>query len=134
MLSSFEEAGEQLFTFLRYPVSQWKALRTTNALERINEEFRRRLGVEVDRTRCVLQSLVGTVDSEAVEATHHRPQFTRFSLLSNQTQRTSPVLARYPTQPMSAQSSWSSRGQRKNAVPGFDCCRGETGSESLPRR
>ena len=42
VLSSFEEAGDQLFTFLRYPASQWKALRTTNALERINEEFRRR--------------------------------------------------------------------------------------------
>ena len=39
---SFEEAGDQLFTFLRYPRAQWKALRTTNALERINEEFRRR--------------------------------------------------------------------------------------------
>ena len=25
-----------------FPQSQWKALRTTNALERINEEFRRR--------------------------------------------------------------------------------------------
>ncbi|MBX3026707.1 transposase [bacterium] len=34
--------GDRLFTFLRYPVAQWKALRTTNALERINEEFRRR--------------------------------------------------------------------------------------------
>ena len=33
---------ETLFTFLRFPASQWKALRTTNALERINEEFRRR--------------------------------------------------------------------------------------------
>lgn len=42
VLSSFEEAGDQLFTFLRYPPSQWKALRTTNALERINGEFRRR--------------------------------------------------------------------------------------------
>ncbi len=39
---SFEEAGDELFTFLRFPASQWKALRTTNALERINEEFRRR--------------------------------------------------------------------------------------------
>lgn len=42
VLTSFEEAGDHLFTFLRYPASQWKALRTTNALERINEEFRRR--------------------------------------------------------------------------------------------
>jgi len=39
---SFEEAGDQLFTFTGFPLSQWKALRTTNALERINEEFRRR--------------------------------------------------------------------------------------------
>ena len=39
--ASFEEAGDELFTFLRFPPSQWKALRTTNALERINGEFRR---------------------------------------------------------------------------------------------
>jgi len=42
VVASLEEAGEDLFTFLRYPSSQWKSLRTTNALERINEEFRRR--------------------------------------------------------------------------------------------
>lgn len=40
--TSVEEAGDQLWTFLRFPPTQWKALRTTNALERINEEFRRR--------------------------------------------------------------------------------------------
>lgn len=40
--ASFAEAGDQLFTFTSFPSSQWKALRTTNALERINEEFRRR--------------------------------------------------------------------------------------------
>jgi putative transposase len=40
--ASFEEAGDELFTFTAFPLSQWKALRTTNALERINEEFRRR--------------------------------------------------------------------------------------------
>src|SRR3954464_9158081 len=42
VVGSFEEAGDELFTFLQFPQSQWKALRTTNALERINEEFRRR--------------------------------------------------------------------------------------------
>ncbi len=42
VVSSFEEAGDELFTFLQFPQLQWKALRTTNALERINEEFRRR--------------------------------------------------------------------------------------------
>jgi len=42
VVRSLDEAGDDLFTFLRFPKSQWKALRTTNALERINEEFRRR--------------------------------------------------------------------------------------------
>lgn len=40
---SLEEAGMELLTFYRYPQSQWKALRTTNIIERINGEFRRRL-------------------------------------------------------------------------------------------
>ncbi len=42
VVESLKEAGDELFTFVRFPRSQWKALRTTNALERINEEFRRR--------------------------------------------------------------------------------------------
>ncbi|HOG29458.1 MAG TPA: transposase [Vicinamibacterales bacterium] len=37
-----EEAGEELLTFLRFPRTQWRALRTTNAPERFNEESRRR--------------------------------------------------------------------------------------------
>ena len=40
--ASLEEAGEELFTFLAVPPSQWQGLRTTNALERIHAEFRRR--------------------------------------------------------------------------------------------
>jgi putative transposase len=40
--ASLEEAGEDLLTFLTFPPSQWKGIRTTNALERINGEFRRR--------------------------------------------------------------------------------------------
>ena len=40
---SLEEAGKELLTFFRYPESQWKALRTTNAIERLNLEFRRRV-------------------------------------------------------------------------------------------
>ncbi len=38
---SLEEAGDRLFTFTRLDPSQWKAARTTNAIERLNEEFRR---------------------------------------------------------------------------------------------
>jgi transposase-like protein len=39
---SLEEAADDLFTFTAFPPAQWKALRTSNALERINGEFRRR--------------------------------------------------------------------------------------------
>lgn len=40
---SLEEAGEELLTFYRFPKEQWKSLRTTNIVERLNEEFRRRV-------------------------------------------------------------------------------------------
>jgi len=46
---SLEEAGERLFTFLRYPPCQWRSLRTTNAIERLHEEFKRRI-----KTQCLL--------------------------------------------------------------------------------
>lgn len=40
---SLEEAGDRLFTFTRLVPAQWKSARTTNAIERLNEEFRRRI-------------------------------------------------------------------------------------------
>ena len=40
---SLEEAGDELLTFYRFPKSQWKSLRTTNSIERLNGEFRRRV-------------------------------------------------------------------------------------------
>ena len=40
---SLEEAGDRLFTFTRLDPSQWKSARTTNAIERLNEESRRRV-------------------------------------------------------------------------------------------
>ena len=40
---SLEEAGEQLFTFTRLPPCQWKSARTTNAVERLHAEFKRRI-------------------------------------------------------------------------------------------
>ena len=46
---SLEEAGPRLFTFLRYPSEQWKSIRTTNAIERLHEEFKRRI-----KTQCLL--------------------------------------------------------------------------------
>ena len=43
VLRSLHEGGEELLTFFRFPMPQWKTLRTTNVIERLNEEFRRRV-------------------------------------------------------------------------------------------
>ncbi|MGH6768732.1 MAG: IS256 family transposase [Xanthobacteraceae bacterium] len=48
---SLEEAGERLFAFTRLPPSQWRSARTTNAIERLHEEFKRRI-----KTQTVLPS------------------------------------------------------------------------------
>ena len=32
-----------MFTFTRLPPSQWRSVRTTNAIERLHEEFKRRI-------------------------------------------------------------------------------------------
>ena len=49
--TSLEEAGERLFSFLRLPPSQWRSARTTNAIKRLHEEFKRRI-----KTQTVLPS------------------------------------------------------------------------------
>ena len=43
--------GEALFAFTKLPPSQWKSARTTNAIERLHEEFKRRI-----KTQTVLPS------------------------------------------------------------------------------
>jgi putative transposase len=48
---SLEEASDRLFTFARLPPSQWRSARTTNAIERLHEEFKRRI-----KTQTVLPS------------------------------------------------------------------------------
>ena len=49
--NSLEEAGDRLFTFTHLPPSQWRSARTTNAIERLHEEFKRRI-----KTQTVLPS------------------------------------------------------------------------------
>jgi transposase-like protein len=49
--TSLEEAGDRLFSFTRLPPSQWRSARTTNAIERLHEEFKRRI-----KTQTVLPS------------------------------------------------------------------------------
>jgi transposase-like protein len=43
---SLEEAGDKLFTFTRFPQSQWKSIRTLDAIERLHEEFKRRIKMQ----------------------------------------------------------------------------------------
>jgi putative transposase len=49
VVASLNEGGSELLTFFEFPQEQWKTLRTTNVIERINEEFRRRV-----KTQCSL--------------------------------------------------------------------------------
>jgi putative transposase len=46
-----EEAGDKLFTFARFPKSHWESIRASNAIERLHEEFKRRI-----KTQAVLLS------------------------------------------------------------------------------
>src|SRR2546426_11108721 len=43
VVTSLREGGDELLTFFRFPKGQWKTLRTTNVIERLHEEFRRRV-------------------------------------------------------------------------------------------
>jgi putative transposase len=46
---SLEEAGERLFSFLRYLPEYWRSLRITNAIKRLHEEYKRCI-----KTQCLL--------------------------------------------------------------------------------
>jgi putative transposase len=48
---SLQEVGDRLSTFTRLPPSQWRSVRTTNAIEPLHEEFKRRI-----KTQTVLPS------------------------------------------------------------------------------
>ena len=43
VVTSLREGGDELLAFFRFPKAQWKTLRTTNVIERLHEEFRRRV-------------------------------------------------------------------------------------------
>ena len=62
-VKSLDEAGAELLTMYRYPRSQWKSLRSTNGLERLNLEFRRRVKAQgsLPSEAAVLALLFGLV-------------------------------------------------------------------------
>jgi len=70
---SLEEAGERLFTFTRLPPSQWRSVRTTNAIERLHEEFKRRI-----KTQTVLPSADTAAKPETIPSCYRRARHTQF--------------------------------------------------------
>ena len=50
VVRSLEEAGEHLLTFYEFPRALWKSIRTTNAVENLNREFRRRTKTQASFT------------------------------------------------------------------------------------
>jgi transposase-like protein len=66
---------------LQFPQSQWKALRTTNALERINGEFRRRTKTQAslpgeDAVLLLLYGLLrsGHIVMRRIDGRHQMPK------------------------------------------------------------
>ena len=64
-VDSLNEAGDDLLTFYSFPKEQWKTIRTTNVIERMNGEFRRRVKTQgsfptVDCAIVLLYSLVAS--------------------------------------------------------------------------
>lgn len=61
VVRSLREGGDDLLTFFRYPKSTWKMLRTTNGIERMNGEFRRRVKTQgsLPNTEAGLKLLYG---------------------------------------------------------------------------
>lgn len=63
-----DEAGPHLTAYTAFPVAQWKGLRSTNIIERVFGEFRRRLKVQgaLPTPEAVLTVLWGTLATGAI--------------------------------------------------------------------
>jgi len=64
-----DEAGEQLTSYTAFPVALWKGLRSTNIIERVFGEFRRRIKVQgaLPTAEAVLTVLWGTLATGAIQ-------------------------------------------------------------------
>ena len=80
--TSLEEAGQELLTFYEFPKSTWKSIRTTNLLENLNREFRRRTKTQAsfgteEGALTVLYGLVafGQIQLRRIDGHQHLPAF-----------------------------------------------------------
>ncbi len=79
---SLDEAGLELLTFYDFPKPMWKSLRTTNTLENLNREFRRRTKTQAsfgteDAALTVLYGLVafGQIQLRKIDGHKQLPSF-----------------------------------------------------------
>jgi putative transposase len=79
---SIEEAGLELLTFYDFPKAMWKSLRTTNTLENLNREFRRRTKTQAsfsteDAALIILFGLVafGQIQLRKIDGHQQLPAF-----------------------------------------------------------
>ena len=65
---SLKEAGSELLSFYDFPSEMWKSLRTTNLIERVNGEFRRRIKTQgsFPTEAAALTLLFGLIASGAI--------------------------------------------------------------------
>jgi putative transposase len=80
--TSLEEAGLDLLTFYDFPKATWKSIRTTNILENLNREFRRRTKTQAsfgteDAALTLLYGLVafGQIQLRKIDGHTHLPSF-----------------------------------------------------------
>jgi transposase-like protein len=80
--TSLEEAGLELLTFYDFPKAMWKSLRTTNTLENLNREFRRRTKTQAsfsteDAALLILYGLVafGQIQLRKIDGHQHLAAF-----------------------------------------------------------
>jgi transposase-like protein len=74
VVRSLQEGGDEVLTFFQFPKRQWKTLRTANVIERLNEEFRRRVKTQgalptEDAALVLLFGLVVSARSDCVAST-----------------------------------------------------------------
>lgn len=80
--TSLEEAGLELLTFFDFPKATWKSIRTTNMIENLNREFRRRTKTQAsfvteDAALTMLYGLVafGQIQLRRIDGAKHLPAF-----------------------------------------------------------
>lgn len=99
MAEKLETECEQVLTVFHFPEEHRKKLRTTNALERLNQEFKRRsrvIRIFPNRASCL--RLICALAMETNEEWQERRYLKKIektnSTLSNRKQKTKPTLVR----------------------------------------